>query len=195
MSRRWLLLGLVLFSVAATAAPKPAKKNKSKRPPDLERGLQLYERHCVHCHGETLLGDGPATEALVATVPSLDGRITNDNREGFVEVVLAGRNAMPGFEQSFDKFDARRVLRWMMQRDLDSLPDEYVIGYVEPEEKEEAEADDEAKPDGEGDDAEPDGDVAPDLDDAAPEPEASVPPAAPVRRLPPPKRPGAAPEY
>jgi cytochrome c553 len=85
----------------------------SKRLSDEARGEQLYDRHCVQCHGATGAGDGAAAAALVAKVPDLRGQLTADNREEKAKAVLYGKGVMPGFESSFDKYDARRALRHM----------------------------------------------------------------------------------
>jgi hypothetical protein len=56
-------------------------------------------------------GDGPATAALVKPVPNIKGKVKAD--EATLKIVLRGRGLMPGFDGSFDKYDARRVLRHM----------------------------------------------------------------------------------
>ncbi|HHO52003.1 MAG TPA: cytochrome c [Deltaproteobacteria bacterium] len=84
----------------------------SKRPSDLERGETLYRRHCTSCHGSQARGDGPATAALVHPVPDLSHTVKADNAR--IDVVMFGAGAMPGFEASFDRNDARRVLKYMM---------------------------------------------------------------------------------
>jgi mono/diheme cytochrome c family protein len=83
----------------------------SKRPSDAVRGEELYRRHCIQCHGEMNLGDGPATLRLVNPVPDLQGAVKSD--DATLNIVLRGRETMPGYENSFDKFDARRVTRYM----------------------------------------------------------------------------------
>ena len=83
----------------------------TKRPTDAQRGKELYDRHCVQCHGSSNLGDGPATTALVHEVPNLQGQTATD--DAAVKIVVRGKNAMPGFETSFDSADATRVLRHM----------------------------------------------------------------------------------
>ena len=98
-----MLLGLLSLSALAADA--------QKRPTDDQRGKELYERHCVSCHGATARGDGPATEALVVPVPDLQGQVRAD--AATIKVVQFGRRAMPAFEASFDSDDARRVLLWM----------------------------------------------------------------------------------
>jgi high-affinity iron transporter len=106
----WLLLvPLPLLLVAGLASAT----RSSKRLKDDERGEQLYDRHCIQCHGDGAAGNGPAASALVVPVPDLRETLDPDNREAMARVVLDGSGAMPGFEPSFDKYDARRVLRHM----------------------------------------------------------------------------------
>lgn len=83
----------------------------NKRPSDEERGKELWERHCTACHGPANRGDGPATEALVVEVPDLRDQVKIN--DAMMKLVLRGRGAMPGYETSFDKNDARRVLKYM----------------------------------------------------------------------------------
>lgn len=108
--RKWWwipIFGVVIAGIAYAGRP-------TKRLSDDDRGKQLYDRHCVQCHGAKGAGDGPAAAALVHPVPDLrDGKLTFTNREAKAAVVLDGKNAMPSFETSFDRYDARRVLRWM----------------------------------------------------------------------------------
>lgn len=104
---RWLPLLLLSLTVAAWAA------SPTKRLSDEARGELLYDRHCVQCHGTTTAGHGPAAEALVAEVPDLRGKITRETRDAQAKLVLEGRGAMPSFDLSFDRYDARRILRHM----------------------------------------------------------------------------------
>lgn len=103
---RSLWLAMLLGSAALAA-------DGGKRPTDEVRGKELYDRHCLACHGATAAGDGPATTALVAEVPNLQGAVKDD--KAAIELVRFGRGAMPAFEASFDAEDARRVLKYMAQ--------------------------------------------------------------------------------
>ena len=76
----------------------------------MDRGQQLWERHCWQCHGATNQGDGPAAAALVHTVPNLTDQIVVTDE--LARLILRGKGAMPGYEQSFDVHDARRVLKY-----------------------------------------------------------------------------------
>ncbi len=104
---------LALSAVAPAAQP-------SKRPTDEVRGKELYVRHCEACHGAQGKGHGPATQALVDPVPDLNGKVNADDQT--IRIVLRGKSAMPGYEQTFDKHDARRVLQHMAKLKASSEP-------------------------------------------------------------------------
>ncbi len=108
MRRSSLAIALI---VAVSAASSVRAEPPTKRPTDVQRGRELYDRHCFQCHGRNNDGDGPATLALVHPVPALGGKIKTD--DAAVLLVLRGQRAMPGFEASFDRADARRVLKHM----------------------------------------------------------------------------------
>ena len=128
---QWLLISLLVSSLALAAQP-------TKRPSDEERGRTLYDRHCVQCHGALAMGDGPATKALIKPVPNLKGNIKAD--EATLKVVLRGKGTMPAFDGSFDKYDARRVLRYMAT--LGQAKKAKSAETVEPEAEEELPVDD-----------------------------------------------------
>ena len=103
---------LVLVAVlGVTLAQSAVAEQPTKRPTDEQRGKELYDRHCVACHGAWNKGHGPATQALVRPVPDLVGRVMSS--DATIQIVLQGKGAMPGYEQTFDKFDAKRVLDHM----------------------------------------------------------------------------------
>lgn len=103
------MLGAVMLGVAGLAwGDQP-----TTRPNDMVRGKELYDRHCVQCHGAANDGKGPASASLVAPVPDLQGQIKSDDFDALVPVILDGRGTMPSFVNSFDKYDARRALRHM----------------------------------------------------------------------------------
>ena len=111
-----MLLHIAQAQTPTETAKKPKKKKKNARPTDAERGKQLYERHCVACHGVDGLGDGPMAKDLVNGVPTMVGVVKKDNIDDYVKPVLYGKGRMPGFELSFDEFGARSVLRTMVKR-------------------------------------------------------------------------------
>ncbi len=102
---------LTLFLVAIPFIALAGRPNK--RLSDADRGELLYQRHCQACHGATNSGQGPATTSLVVEIPDLRGQLSKANREDNASLVLDGSGAMPGFKVSFDRYDARRVLRYM----------------------------------------------------------------------------------
>lgn len=107
-----------------------AGKQPSKRPTDAERGEELYERHCLACHGAGARGDGPATAALREDVPAVrDFEITSE----LLDVVVGGRNLMPAFGDTFDRVDARRVLKHMAKLpDVETKPAAEAAEAAEP---------------------------------------------------------------
>ena len=68
--------------------------------------------HLAAKHGATKA----AAEALVHEVPNLLGRVQPDDKT--IRIVMRGQGAMPGYEQSFDRFDAKRVLQHMQRLQL-----------------------------------------------------------------------------
>ncbi|MCB9677349.1 MAG: cytochrome c [Alphaproteobacteria bacterium] len=134
--RKPIFVGLLIASAASVSwAAQP-----TTRPSDEQRGETLYRRHCVSCHGVRNGGQGPATTALVHLVPALQGKV--EPNEVGIKAVLKGKGAMPGFEASFDRADAVRVLKYMKSLGpTKALPDRPVKGISEkvPPKKLEAE--------------------------------------------------------
>lgn len=88
-----------------------------KRKPDPERGHDLYNQSCWPCHGKTAEGDGPAAAALSVPVPKLRGSFTLDTIPAKVDITLQGRGPMPGYSESMDRPDARRIFIWILSLD------------------------------------------------------------------------------
>ncbi len=157
-------LCVLVLAVLAVLLATPG--HAEKRMSDEERGALLYDRHCVQCHGLEAAGDGPATAQLVAPVPDLRDAMTKANRYAHATAVLDGAGAMPGFSISFDRYDARRVVRHMERAARGELdePDEESDDALEGDEEQ---ADDEQADDEAGEEAGEAGE-----DEAEPSPEA-----------------------
>jgi mono/diheme cytochrome c family protein len=109
MKRTFIAVFIAFVLAAATnAAATPPSKRKS----DEERGQELYERSCWMCHGRSGAGDGPASASLEGGIPSLEERIDVDKLAPSVKLVQEGRGRMPGFADSIDERDTRRVLKY-----------------------------------------------------------------------------------
>ncbi len=139
-----LVLAVGVFGLASAALA--GSKMPTKRPSDADRGRELYDRHCVQCHGPTGAGNGPAAAAMVRPVPDLRGKLDKAQREVRVDLIVKGRGAMPGFGTSFDEHDARRVLKHLEGVAVEGAP---LLPEPEPPPPEEDEDEDDA-PDGEG---------------------------------------------
>ena len=111
MKPRLTLLAASIGIALAAGGAGAQNAQPTKRPSDEVRGTDLYKRHCEACHGAWAKGHGPATQALVRPVPDLEGRVVADDRT--IQIVMRGRGSMPGYEQAFDRFDAKRVLEHM----------------------------------------------------------------------------------
>lgn len=159
------------LGIAVLVALSPALAASNRRPSDAERGQEIYERSCLACHGEFGRGDGPATADLVQPVPSMEGLVTKSNVNDHVQAVLIGKGRMPGFEASFDRYDARRVLRHLARVANNPVPE------PEPE------------PAVDGDTDPPDADAATDGPTDAPPESEPVPTMVPAPVTPLPMRP------
>jgi len=106
------LLASVAFVAALAFAAQPGK-----RKPDPERGHDLFNQSCWPCHGKEARGDGPAAAALSVPVPALRGHFTQETIPDEVNVTLNGKGPMPGFAESFDRPDARRIFVWILSLD------------------------------------------------------------------------------
>jgi mono/diheme cytochrome c family protein len=115
---RFLSLGLLLLIAAAPPAkqPPPTSSMPSRRASDPEIGETLWKQSCWQCHGESGKGDGPAAASVVGGVPSLEGRIIEENFDELVEVIQAGKGRMPGFSETMEKQDSRRILIYLKDR-------------------------------------------------------------------------------
>ena len=109
--RFWAFLAIPVLLLAVGGWAVAGKS--SKRLSDDERGKELYERHCIQCHGAETAGDGAAAAAMVTPVPDVRGKLNDKHRDANADLVLGGKGLMPGFEASFDDYDARRVVRYM----------------------------------------------------------------------------------
>ncbi|GDX78317.1 hypothetical protein LBMAG42_01280 [Deltaproteobacteria bacterium] len=114
-------LAAVAMPVASAAAPtakstaKTPKKYAvpSKRPPDRERGRELWLQSCWQCHGEEGKGDGPAATALPDGVPTLESKVSQAQFDALVKVIQDGKGRMPAYKEDIDKHDARRILIYL----------------------------------------------------------------------------------
>ena len=108
-----LTLGAAAPIIGTAWAAPPSSTMPSKRPPDRERGRDLYLLSCWQCHGAEGKGDGPAAAALVGGVPSLAGVVKKDKFDALIKVIEDGKGSMPAYNEDIDKHDARRILLYV----------------------------------------------------------------------------------
>jgi mono/diheme cytochrome c family protein len=120
---RVLALGLAAFGILATTAfaPRILAQRSGTAPPAGSRGKQVYDTHCVECHGPQGLGDGPAAHLMTprprdftrgrykirstetGSVPT-DDDLLRSVRQGLYA------SAMPGWQKLLPEEDIRAVV-------------------------------------------------------------------------------------
>ena len=119
------IVGGCLLSALSGGAALAADSNTTvatKRPPDPEVAQTLWSQSCSACHGMKGLGDGPLATPL-GGVATLDGRIGLESMDAATGIVRNGKGKMPGFSETIDAGDTRRILEWI--RDV-------AAGKIEP---------------------------------------------------------------
>ena len=90
------------------SAPPEAAKRANPIPPDqasIERGKNLFQTHCVVCHGPGGKGDGPAAAGLKPKPPNLV-KMAGHHPDGDIAWKIAkGRGPMPGWEKDISEED------------------------------------------------------------------------------------------
>jgi mono/diheme cytochrome c family protein len=102
--------GVALLALFAGGAR--AKEWPTKVPSEAERGRELYERHCLVCHGASGAGDGPLG-LVVGGVPNYKDGYGGRDTEELVTAVQRGKGKMPAFDAAFDKKDAEKVVKYL----------------------------------------------------------------------------------
>jgi len=65
----------------------------------IERGKQLYQINCLHCHGPQGHGDGPVTKELLRKPADLGSTYVRDLQDGDIFIVVTnGLKMVPGFK-------------------------------------------------------------------------------------------------
>jgi len=111
MRTHLLVLAAALCALVLGVSTAVAGQPQKQKPPE-EKGRDLFEQHCVACHGPGNRGDGPATEALVAEVPDLRGKVKANDET--IKLVQRGKGSMPAYNTTLPKRgDVRLVLQHM----------------------------------------------------------------------------------
>lgn len=134
--RLWSVLALAITLTAAGQTGSRAPARRATLPPP-EKGKPLYALHCLQCHGERGLGDGPAAIYLypkprdftrglfkIRTTPS--GSLPTD--QDLYDTIGRGMpgSAMPGFSQLTSQD------RWALVSYLKTLVEAYQYRQPEP---------------------------------------------------------------
>jgi mono/diheme cytochrome c family protein len=136
MLRRLTLLTPLLLVATWSAV---ARDWPTKIPSEAERGRELYDRHCLGCHGPKAAGDGLMAAALRAKVPDFQQGFGDRPHEDLVRIVQHGKGAMPAYESAFSKDDTEKLVRYM--DGLGRAPEKPQDDKGKPADDDEADAD------------------------------------------------------
>jgi mono/diheme cytochrome c family protein len=131
--RRRLLACALLLALAAGAAAQTKPQPKWEAPPEasqvqnpvktdgrtVERGSQLFQLHCVGCHGESGIGDGKMGKVLGYKPADLTLEKLNQQSDGEIYWKISkGREPMPTWEKqltSRERWDLVSYLRTLLK--------------------------------------------------------------------------------
>lgn len=104
------LCALLLLTVAAAAAEKSATADGTA----VALGCELYQHHCVACHGKCGTGDGPAAYALQRRPKNLsDPDYWDESDEDLLETITHGKRAMPTFKKMLTEKQRYQILSYI----------------------------------------------------------------------------------
>ena len=104
------------------SAPPEAAKRANPIPRDQEsiaRGKELFQTHCVVCHGPEGRGDGPAAAGLNPEPPNLVKMASHHTGGDIAWKIENGRGAMPAWR---GKLKEKEI--WNLTNFIQSLPSE-----------------------------------------------------------------------
>lgn len=104
------------------AQPPSADEKPIILPPELEAGRAVFQQHCVMCHGQNGMGDGPAAEALNPKPRNFTNKaewVTFGDDEATLRVIREGGpvglgrpSAMPPWQGALSEDEIRSVMKY-----------------------------------------------------------------------------------
>jgi mono/diheme cytochrome c family protein len=88
-------------------------KQPTRRPPERQRGWELYRDNCFQCHGQRGGGRGPLSRVLGTPPPNIAQRFAEADFPAQIRVIMRGHGDMPGFSQVMNRGGARKILQWL----------------------------------------------------------------------------------
>jgi len=114
--RIWVALLILLALAATTACDVERRKSDAELGlnPQQSAGRKIYDAHCDRCH-EPYSTRGKKGPGLKGTFQhkylSLSGLPANDER--VTDIILRGRNEMPGYNQTLNAQDIQDLLAYL----------------------------------------------------------------------------------
>ena len=99
---------LLLSTVALAQRVEPTSENIGK-------GETIYKKHCLMCHGETGLGDGPAGKRMNPKPSNFHDKekMAAKTDEHFLQQITKGKGPMPAFERKLKENERWMVLHYI----------------------------------------------------------------------------------
>lgn len=110
MKYLWFML-IFLFLTEVSFAKKPVPSSPDKKPLKAS-GKQLYQKHCIRCHGETGEGDGPDVKKLRSKPTDLT-LAWELEYEDILQSMLEGPLDMPSFKDKLSKEELDQLTKFV----------------------------------------------------------------------------------
>lgn len=112
---RWVLLvGMSFLLWGHLAGAEDLVEVASQ--PDIDQGREIYQTHCLECHGVKGHGDGPRATTLAPRPGNLISAATSSKTDDELFAVITNgvpRSAMKGWEDQLSLDDRRNVLAYI----------------------------------------------------------------------------------
>jgi hypothetical protein len=108
--------GFLPYSIPKDSLALAESLLKSPLPNDesvLVEGKELYDRFCVHCHGETGAGDGLVGQVYLGVTP-YNSAAVKDKAEGHLyHVITHGKGRMQAHASQLDPMERWKIVRYV----------------------------------------------------------------------------------
>ena len=112
---RWVLLvGMSILLLSNFAGAEDMIEVSSQ--PDIDQGREIYQTHCLECHGVQGHGDGPRATTLAPRPGNLVSAATSSKTDDELLVIITNgvpRTSMQGWNDRLSLDDRRNALAYI----------------------------------------------------------------------------------
>ena len=112
---RWgLLVGMSILLLSNFAGAEDMIEVSSQ--PDIDQGREIYQTHCLECHGVQGHGDGPRATTLAPRPGNLVSAATSSKTDDELLVIITNgvpRTSMQGWNDRLSLDDRRNALAYI----------------------------------------------------------------------------------